>query len=243
MDRNTNPPLLSVARASEKMLVHHDGDASRLLDMVRQAVFFETVKEVYQAIEVYRNKLDVIAVTDRIAERTPMGYGDIRLHIRASNGHVSTVRLLVSPVVAVKADAHSLYVERLCILASARIRSCGQMKGGAVIVVDMFNYMDDDSVTLVTGFPSASDAREYAHRRTRDSVENLRTGSNSTEELARDWLVYGEDCIALAVGTDDKRCALSELDTFVDSPASAIERNWSKFAESFDLRAEALGPL
>ncbi len=237
--RNEISPGLSRERALEKMNVHHGGDPDKLVDIVRRVISFDTVEDLYGALENLRTEVDVVGVKDRIAKRTPLGYGDVRVYIRAS-GDICTVRLLLNPIVEGKAGAHKLYEELLYNDAFARLRGSSSYDVAAVLAIDMFNYMDDDSVTLITGFPSAADAQEYARRRTRDSVEEMRTIDEGEDILRWHWLVYGEDCIALVHGTGEIWRGYSELESFLESPASATERDWITFGQQFGLRAEPL---
>ena len=238
MVQQAKPPLLSRERALEKMNAHHGGDPDKLTDIVRSAISFDTIEDLYGALGDYQTESDVVDVQDRIAKRTPMGYGDVRLYIRASSGQICTVRLLLGPIVEGKAGAHKLYEELLYGFALSDFHDSNSNDGGAVLAVDMFNYMDDDSVTLITGFPSLTDAHEYARRRTRDSVEEMRTIHEDEDNLRWLWLVCGEDCIALGLGTDEIWRGYSELESFLESPASATERDWIAFGQPFDLRAE-----
>lgn len=238
--QNELSPGLSYERALEKTNAHHGGDASRLVDIVRNVIFCDTVESLYEMLEAMQTKMDVVGIKDRIANRSNMGYGDICLNIRSSEGHISTMRLVPDLLVEAKLEAHTHYENSLCILAASHRRTYGSSDGGAVVVVDMFNYMDDDSVTLITGFPSAADAQEYARRRIRDSVEEMRTIPEDKGDLGWLWLVYGEDCIALGHGADEAWCGFSELETFLVSPANDSERDWLTFGQQFDLRAEAL---
>ena len=91
----------------------------------------------------------------------------------------------------------------------------------SVIVIDMFHY-DDESEMIIRGFPTEELAREYARRRTRDSLEELRGDGISHDELRERWFIFGEDC--LVVG--DSYTGLSELDFFIDHPATPEERDW-----------------
>lgn len=236
-------PLLSEERALEKANAHHGGDLKKLTDIVRSAMAFDTIEDLYKGLEAFQTKTDVVDVRDRITELTPMGYGDVRLCIRSSVGHISTMRLLLDSIIEGKAGVHILYEELLYNDAIARLRGSNSNDIGAVIVIDMFNYMDDDGVTLITGFPSAAEAQEYARRRTRDLVEELRKVDQDKDNLRWLWLVYGEDCVAVGKGADETWCAYSELESFLESPASATERDWIAFAEPFGLRAEALTPV
>ena len=91
----------------------------------------------------------------------------------------------------------------------------------SVIIIDMFHY-DDESEMIIRGFPTAELAREYARRRTRDSLEELREAGRSHAEMRERWFIFGEDC--LVVG--DSYTGYSELDFFIDNPATPEERDW-----------------
>lgn len=97
--------------------------------------------------------------------------------------------------------------------------SCGGQY--AVLVIEMFDH-DAESETILRGFPTLEVAREYARRRTRDSVEELRRPSQSPGDLRRQWLSFGEDCCVIG----ERYCGASELDYFVAHPATAEERDW-----------------
>ena len=90
-----------------------------------------------------------------------------------------------------------------------------------VLVIDMFHY-DEESESFVRGFPSLEIATEYARRRTRDSLEELRTDSTSPEDLRKMWYSFGEDCCVL--GGEYK--GASEIDFFIAHPATSGERDW-----------------
>lgn len=95
----------------------------------------------------------------------------------------------------------------------------------SVLVLDMFHYGDPEEETLVEGFTTLEQAREYARRRTRDSVEDQRHQypAADAEELRKLWFMFGEDC--LVVG--GAYAGFSELDYFITHPASRAERNWA----------------
>lgn len=91
----------------------------------------------------------------------------------------------------------------------------------SVLVIDMFHY-DPDEETAVRGFRTPEAAKEYARRRTRDSLEELRKPDVTAEELRKMWYSFGEDC--LVIGGD--YAGLSELDFFIANPATPEERDW-----------------
>ena len=69
-----------------------------------------------------------------------------------------------------------------------------------VIIFDRYHHGEPDGEFLIEGFPSRELAREYATRRVRDSIEELRTADQSEEEIRKLWNAYGES--ACAVGDD-----------------------------------------
>ena len=95
----------------------------------------------------------------------------------------------------------------------------------AVLVIDMFHY-DEESEVVVEGFPTLEAAREYARRRTRDSVEGLREPGQSHEELRQMWSAFGEDAIVLGREFSRSYAGFSELDYFIANPASPEESDW-----------------
>ena len=106
----------------------------------------------------------------------------------------------------------------------------------AVLVLDMKNDPESGFDLLVKGFPDADVAKDYARRRVRDSIEELRAPGKSAEELRKLWLLYGED--ASVVGGGYK--ASSELDAFLKRPASAQERDWRALETKFNVTKEKL---
>lgn len=96
-------------------------------------------------------------------------------------------------------------------------------EGFSVLVIDMAHYAAEED-TVVRGFPSFEAAKEYARRRVRDSVEELRAPGQSRAELRRLWLIFGED--ALVTGGEERYTASHELDYFIAHPATEEERDW-----------------
>ena len=90
-----------------------------------------------------------------------------------------------------------------------------------VIIVDRFHHGEPDGEFLIEGFPSHELAREYASRRVRDSIEELRTPGQSDEEIRKLWNAYGES--ACVVGDDGDP---NEIDTWLRETATAEQRDW-----------------
>ncbi len=101
------------------------------------------------------------------------------------------------------------------------------MKGSpyAVIVCDLFHSHDPDHETVVEGFPTRELAIEYARRRVWSSVEEMREPDQSRERLRSLWRSLGEDC--RVVGPEGMiYVASSEIERFLDRPATPEERDW-----------------
>lgn len=64
--------------------------------------------------------------------------------------------------------------------------------GHAVQCGDFAAFGDPEEEWLVTGFPSAEAAQEYARRFIRAQIEDLRRQAGSDEELRQMYLQWGE---------------------------------------------------
>ena len=93
----------------------------------------------------------------------------------------------------------------------------------SVLVIDMFNYGREEDY-VVRGFQTFELAREYARRRVRDSVEDLRKPGQTREELRRQWFTFGED--ASVIQGEPHYAGSHELDFFIEHPAAPEERDW-----------------
>lgn len=102
-------------------------------------------------------------------------------------------------------------------------------KAYSVLIIDMAHYMDDDSKTTIDGFPSFEMAKEFARRRVRDSLEELRKQNQNKEELQKSWLIYGED--AIVFDGEKKYEGKSEVDFFIAHPAVPEERDWKSIMQ------------
>jgi hypothetical protein len=94
-----------------------------------------------------------------------------------------------------------------------------------VFVTDHYHGAPAGAADVVCGFPSVEVATEYARRRTRASVEELRSPGQAAEDVRSAFLLYGESSAVLA-GSERVYDAGDELDYFVRNPASAEQRDW-----------------
>ena len=103
----------------------------------------------------------------------------------------------------------------------------------SVLVIDMYHY-DSESNFSIKGFPTLELAKEFARRWTRDSLEELRKPGQTKEELRKQWFTFGED--AMVVGGDYS--GYSELDFFIDHPATKEERDWQSIEKAAGIEEE-----
>jgi hypothetical protein len=92
----------------------------------------------------------------------------------------------------------------------------------SVLVIDMFAYMDSGSEFTVSGFQRPEDAIEYARRRVRSSVEEMRPTASDAEGIRSQWFMFGEDCVVIGGGYK----GLDELDYYIANPATPEEIDW-----------------
>ena len=91
----------------------------------------------------------------------------------------------------------------------------------SVLIIDNF-HMDPEHDYKIGGFPTLELAKEFAGRYVRDSIESMRKPGQTAEELRKAWYQFGEAAVVL--GGDYK--ASSELDFFIDNPATPEQRDW-----------------
>jgi hypothetical protein len=96
----------------------------------------------------------------------------------------------------------------------------------SVLVFDMAHTGHEDGEQVVSGFTTLAAARDYARRRTRASVEELRKPGIAAADLRKLWYIYGEDCTV----PGDSYSGAAELDRFIAEPASKDDCDWTSIA-------------
>lgn len=110
--------------------------------------------------------------------------------------------------------------------------------GYTVRIMEMSHYMDAEGEREIKGFPSFELAREYAKRWVRSSLEELRQPNQGKEELRRLWFTFGDD--AMVVGSEGQRYSTdSELDFFIEHPASKEEQDFEAIVRQAGIHREA----
>jgi hypothetical protein len=84
---------------------------------------------------------------------------------------------------------------------------------------------DDDVVEEIRGFLDLPHANAFARAYVRDSVERCRQKGASGRDVLEAWYAFGEDAVVTDAGDAGWKSA-GELDSFVATPATPMERDW-----------------
>ena len=88
-------------RSMEKIAADYGGDASRIMDIVRSSVIFETEEQVLEALNILRQDMNVLRIKNRF-ESPVNGYRDVLLNILMPNGHIAEMQLHLRSILDVK---------------------------------------------------------------------------------------------------------------------------------------------
>lgn len=100
-------------RAEEKLNADYGGDASRVLDISRASIKFDTIDDLYQALAKIdaEPNIKIVRIKDRFLVPAFGGYRDLALNLKMPNGFISELQLHLKQILAVKKEGHKLYVE------------------------------------------------------------------------------------------------------------------------------------
>ncbi|MGA9523328.1 MAG: hypothetical protein WBV82_17805 [Myxococcaceae bacterium] len=102
------PGLKGRERALEKALAEYGGDATKLKDLARASVAFDSVDRVYEALSDLEQRFE-LQVKDRFAKPTAGGYRDVLVNFDI-DGHTVELQLHHRGILAVKeGPGHKLY--------------------------------------------------------------------------------------------------------------------------------------
>ncbi len=108
-------------RAMEKVMADYKGDASKLVDIARGSIVYNSYADLMGGIDICNKNLTLVREKNRFAEPTPAGYRDILLNVKLSNGHIAELQLHLTQILAVKSGAgHKIYEEVRKIEAAAQ---------------------------------------------------------------------------------------------------------------------------
>jgi hypothetical protein len=119
--------LKSRQRAEAKLEADYGGDASRVLDISRATIKFDTIDDLYQALA----KIDatpnikIVRIKDRFLKPAPGGYRDLLLNLKMSSGFVTELQLNVKQILALKHEGHQLYKQMEAIDRKVEIEKRG----------------------------------------------------------------------------------------------------------------------
>lgn len=101
----------------------------------------------------------------------------------------------------------------------------GPEDGWRVRILDLSGGAQDHIVEEIKGFDTLMVANAFARRYVRDSVERCRVPGMSAKDVLEAWFAFGEDALVVDAGEQGWKSA-TELGDFVDTPASAEDRDW-----------------
>jgi hypothetical protein len=105
--------------------------------------------------------------------------------------------------------------------------------GWRVRILDLSGAAQDNIIEEVDGFDTLMHANAFARRYVRDSVERCRVPAMSAKDVLEAWFAYGEDAVVVDAGDAGWKSA-TELGDFVDTLASAEERDWRSLDPRLD---------
>ncbi|GAA3028468.1 scabin-related ADP-ribosyltransferase [Actinokineospora globicatena] len=90
-----------------------DGDASMLVDVVGAEISFQSVDDLYRALEKLKNdpRVDIVRIKDKVADAAESGNRSIRMNVRV-DGHVGELKYTLRSFQAVDSAEHPVYEVR-----------------------------------------------------------------------------------------------------------------------------------
>ncbi len=103
-------------QAENEAAFFYDGAASRLLDIVRGGIVYNTLDELNHARDNMINELqklvpgaEIVRIKNRFDNPTVSGYRDILINIRMSNGHIAEFRLYLKAFLDIREKEYKTY--------------------------------------------------------------------------------------------------------------------------------------
>jgi hypothetical protein len=142
------PGLKTKARAVEKINTDYRGDASKLLDISRSSISYESADDLYKALDKIDKKAEIVRIKDRFIKPAPGGYRDILINLKQSNGHVTELQLHSKQILDVKGGTgHKLYEQIRKINGKAALEkrplNAGEFKLRDSLVKKSESFYDD----------------------------------------------------------------------------------------------------
>lgn len=96
----------------------------------------------------------------------------------------------------------------------------------SVLVTEHSGLPEEGASRSIHRFPTLGLAIEFARRWTRDSLEESRVEGRLHGEALESWLLWGESALVYGEGGAILYNARDEIDRFLETPATAEERDW-----------------
>lgn len=107
-------------RATEKTKSDYGGDVSKLVDLARGSIIYESYFNLLKGLSACQTTFSIVREKNRFAQPTAAGYRDILLNVQLSNGHIAELQLHLTQILDVKSGVgHKLYEEMRTIQAQA----------------------------------------------------------------------------------------------------------------------------
>lgn len=128
-------PVKGADRAAEKVNGKYKGDWSKLSDVVRGSIGFDTHDEMIKGVEALKAKMQEMGIEiaskpdNKFKKPTNAGYSDIGLNFKMPNGVVGELQIHLNGILAAKKEGHKLYEEQRSL--EEKIESKGVGEPGA----------------------------------------------------------------------------------------------------------------
>ncbi len=101
----------SLRKVAEYVEKYDTGDASMLVDVVGARIRFESVDELYRALDALKNdqRLKIVRIKDRVTKSTPSGNRSVLMNVRLPDGHVAELKFSLKSFEAPSVAEHPLY--------------------------------------------------------------------------------------------------------------------------------------
>jgi len=118
------PGLKDRHRIQEKIDQDYSGDANGVLDVVRGSIIFDSLEDLYRAVEKVHGSAKIVRIKDHMTNPTESGYRDLKFNIELINDdgepYIAELQFHLSKMHEFKEWENSLYKERRKLLAHLR---------------------------------------------------------------------------------------------------------------------------
>jgi hypothetical protein len=113
--------LKGMERALQKINADYKGDASRITDITRGRIVYETLDDLYSGLKTLHEEGVIAYFKDRFLKPADSGYSDILTNVELSNTHIGELRLELRQINEVASVEHLIYEQIRSIKAEVLI--------------------------------------------------------------------------------------------------------------------------